>query len=36
MFGWFLGGLFVVAFGAVAYFIYTKIKAHRAEKGTLK
>jgi hypothetical protein len=36
MFGWFLGGLFVVAFGAVAWFIYTKIKAQRDAKKGLK
>jgi hypothetical protein len=33
--GWFLGGLFVVAFVATCYFIYTKIRAKR-EKGGLK
>jgi len=35
-FGWFLGGIFIVAFLAVGYWIYTRIKARREEEGTLK
>jgi len=35
-FGWFLGGIFIVAFLAAGYFIYAKIKAKRAEKDILK
>lgn len=28
-FGWFLGGIFIVAFVGAVYFIYQKIKAAR-------
>ena len=34
--GWFLGGIFIVAFLAVGYWIYTRIKARREEEGKLK
>jgi hypothetical protein len=32
-FGWVLGGLFMVAFGAVCYWIYKRIMAQREKKG---